>query len=70
MPYRIDRTASSNPESYLFQVIPVAPEVKIYLDPSARTKLAQGELGLSSVRIQPVYDVKMRLTTAFNEKNQ
>ena len=30
----------------------------------------EGELGLSSVRIQSVYDAIMRLTTTFNEKNQ
>lgn len=70
MPYRLDRTALSHPESFLFQVIPFSPEVKIYLDPSARTKLSQGETGLSSVRIQPVYDAIMRLTATFNEKNQ
>ena len=46
-------------QEYLLQIIPFAPEVNIYLDPSVRKKL---ELSSQGIRIAPVYDVKFDIT--------
>lgn len=47
-------------KEYLLQIIPFSPEVNIYLDPVARKKIQLSSQGLQSVRITPVYDVKLK----------
>ena len=49
-------------QEYLLQIIPFAPEVNIYLDPSVRKKLELSSQGVRSIRIAPVYDVKFDIT--------
>lgn len=48
-------------DKYLLQIIPFAPEVKIYLDPMAREKVNSSSSGVRSIQIKPVYDVKLKI---------
>lgn len=61
MVYDLGRTRQQDNHEYLLQIIPFAPEVKIYLDPSVRKNLQLPLQGIRSVRILPVYDMKLRI---------
>lgn len=58
MMFDLGRMKQQDNKEYLLQIIPFAPEVKIYLDPSVRKNLELSLQGVRSVRIVPVYDIK------------
>lgn len=62
MMFDAGRMKRQGSQEYLLQIIPFAPEVNIYLDPSVRKKLELSSQGVRSIRIAPVYDVKFDIT--------
>lgn len=61
MVYDLGRMKQRDNNEYLLQIIPFAPEVKIYLDPSVRKNLQLPLQGIRSIRVLPVYDMKLTL---------
>lgn len=61
MVYDLGRMKQQNNTEHLLQIIPFAPEVKIYLDPSVRKNLQLPLQGIRSIRVLPVYDVKLTI---------
>lgn len=61
MVFDLGRMKQQDNHEYLLQIIPFAPEVKIYLDPSVRKNLQLPSQGVRSVRIVPVYDMKLTI---------
>lgn len=59
MMFNLGEMKEKDAEEYLLQIIPFSPEVNIYLDPMARNKMQLSSQGIWSVRIKPVYDVKL-----------
>lgn len=61
MVFDLGRMKQQDNTEYLLQIIPFAPEVKIYLDPSVRKNLQLSSQGIRSVRVVPVYDMKLTI---------
>lgn len=61
MMFDLGRMKQAGNKEYLLQIIPFAPEVKIYLDPSVKKNLDLSLQGVRSVRILPVYDMKLTI---------
>lgn len=61
MMFDLGRMEQKDLQEYLLQIIPFTPEVKIYLDPSVRKNLQLSLQGIRSVRVLPVYDMKLTL---------
>lgn len=61
MIFDLGRMEQKDIQEYLLQIIPFTPEVKIYLDPSVRKNLQLSLQGIRSVRVLPVYDMKLTL---------
>lgn len=61
MVFDLGRMKQQDNTEYLLQIIPFAPEVKIYLDPSVRKNLQLSSQGIRSIRVLPVYDMKLTL---------
>lgn len=61
MVFDLGRMKQQDNTEYLLQIIPFAPEVKIYLDPSVRKNLQLSSQGIRSIRVLPVYDLKLTI---------
>lgn len=61
MMFDLGRMKQAGNKKYLLQIIPFAPEVKIYLDPSVKKNLDLSLQGVRSVRILPVYELKLTI---------
>lgn len=61
MVFDLGRMKQQDNTEYLLQIIPFAPEVKIYLDPSVRKNLQLSSQGIRSIRVLPVYDMKLTI---------
>lgn len=59
MMFDLGRIKQQKNREYLLQIIPFTPEVKIYLAPSARKKLQIPMQGIQSIRVAPIYDIKL-----------
>ncbi len=53
--------AASAARQLLLQIIPLPPEVQIYLSPSAREKMERQPQGVNSVSLVPVYELRLSL---------
>lgn len=58
MVFDLGRVKQQANKEYLLQIIPFAPEVEIYLDPSVKKNLNLSVQGIRSIRVLPVYDMK------------
>lgn len=61
MVFDLGRMKQQDNTEYLLQIIPFAPEVKIYLDASVRKNLQLSSQGIRSIRVLPVYDLKLTI---------
>lgn len=61
MMFNLERKESQSYHEYLLQIVPFSPKVNIYLTPSVKKKLQLSLQGVRSVRVMPVYDMKLNI---------